>query len=88
MVKGSRVTVKQAATALGKDDDSISPTRLIVRNRGSESVDLGDATVVSGAGFELKSGDREEIPLAKGETIFGIAATGKEIRVDVLELGD
>jgi hypothetical protein len=88
-IKAARITVTDAATAIaGDEDETLEPATLIVRNRGSESVDLGGSNVTSGAGFELKTTEREEITLARGEQLFGIAATGKSVRIDVLKVGD
>lgn len=85
----SRVTVSTAAVALNTlETDAVAGTRLVITNQdGTNSVDLGDASVTAGAGYELKKGATIQIDLPKGERLYAIRSAGSDVRVDVLRAG-
>lgn len=71
-----RVSVTDSATLIIQADaDGTSGS---LKNAGAAAIDveINDATVTSGAGFELESGDILNFELRPGSTIHGIAASG------------
>jgi len=78
----SRVTVATTATLLYTA--AAGGSTVLIRNAGSASVFLGDATVTTSTGFELVASDALSLPLGPNDTIYGIVATSTN-RVDVLE---
>lgn len=88
-VKGSRVDVDQTPTLLtSAPSDSSSRQVVALRNtHATESVDLGDAEVEYGSGYELIAGGQVEMDLGSGESLYGIANTGQTVTVHVLEAG-
>lgn len=80
----ARVTVGTSAAALtATETDVVSGTRVTVTNRdATNSVDLGDSSVTSGAGYELKAGETVTFVLGAGEQLHAISAGS--VRVDVL----
>ena len=83
MLTSSRVQAKDKAAKIA-GSDNLAATTVVVKNRGSEAVDLGGSGVKTGEGYELKAGDREEFHLGSGNALYVVAAAGKEVRLDVL----
>lgn len=87
-MKGARVTVNTTATRLdvGRGTGGGFGS-VLVRNRGSVSVDLGGSDVTTGNGFELEAGEAVTLDLATSDGgLYGIAASGT-VRCDVLQVG-
>lgn len=79
----TRVTVATTATLVYTARDGGSS--VLVRNAGSASVFLGDATVTTASGFELVAGSAVRLDFTqKSDTVYGIVATGTN-RVDAIE---
>lgn len=88
-VTGARVTVTDEATAIvGDDTNTMSTGRTRVRNEGGATIDLGGLDVASGAGYELADHGEIEVLLIGGDTLYGIAASGGSVEIQVLECGD
>lgn len=87
-VKSSRVNVATSATRLDQaTTDLVGGSSICVTNRhASASIDLGDAAVASGSGYELVAGASVTITLDGGEVLYGIAASGT-VRCDVIQAG-
>lgn len=85
---GTRVTVTTSPTRLDIDQtDLAEAVALLVRNRGSATVDLGGDTVASGAGFRLDAGETVSVRAESYEVgVYAVAATGT-VTVDVLQVG-
>lgn len=75
-VSAAQVTVGTTATSILAV--GVAGTRVLVKNAGAASVFLGPASVTTGNGFELGTGDTVEVPLTAGAGLFGIVATGTE----------
>lgn len=88
-IQAQRVTVTDARVALNTDsDDRISGYSLLITNRdGTNSVDIGGATVTTGTGVELKPGESLSLDLHPGEIVYAVAPALASARVDVLRLG-
>lgn len=82
---GARVSVTTSATPLNVEDPGLGQYDLLARNKGTASVDLGDASVTTGAGFELAPGEAVSWS-GQREILHAVAATGT-VRVDVLRVG-
>lgn len=80
-LKSTRIDVVNSPTPLGTSDSGSS---IIVRNKGTASIDLGGSDVVYGEGFELEPG--ESISLETDERIFAISFSDA-VRVDILQTG-
>jgi hypothetical protein len=83
-IAAARVTVTTSATALDAPDPGSGSYDVLVRNRGTASVDLGGSDVTTGAGFELAAGD--VLTFQGNEILYAVAASGT-VRVDVLRAG-
>jgi hypothetical protein len=81
MAQGFRIKVKDKATKI--IDGTVAADSVVVRNAGSESIDLGGSDVASGKGFALAK-EKESPPMPLGSSLFGVAASGKEVSVEVL----
>jgi hypothetical protein len=88
-VQSARITVSTSAVALDAlETDAVAGTKVVVTNQdATNSVDLGDASVAAGAGYELKAGKTVQIDLPKGEQLYAIRTGGADVRVDVLRAG-
>lgn len=83
--KARRVAVGTGATLLLEAEGDYQ--RVVVRNNGSAAVDLGPATVTSGAGFSLPNGTQiGPIDIPGGDSLYGIVAAATQ-DVHVLEFG-
>lgn len=78
-----QVTVLSTATRL---DANTSGERILLVNQGAGSVFLGDSSVTTSTGVELKSGASLALSLTSGEQLYGRVAS-TTYRVDVLENG-
>lgn len=83
MLSSSRVLVKDKASKIA-GSDNLAASTVVVKNRGSEPVDLGGSGVKTGEGYELKAGEREEFVLGGGNGLYAVAPSGKEVRLDVI----
>lgn len=86
-VKSRRVTVTTTATVISSEVAGAGNAQsILVRNAdASASVDIGDSTVVAGAGFELVAGAAVTVDTF-GEPIYARVASGTVV-VHVLETG-
>lgn len=82
MIEGSRVSVTDAATAL--NTPGTSGQRLRIENTGAAAIDLGDAGVVTGEGFELGIDTSVDVDLDPGDQLFAISAATQTNIVHVL----
>lgn len=86
-LRGRRVTVTTAATRLdSQDSDATSGQAIAVTNAGATAVDIGDATVATGSGYELAAGATVSLELASDEALYAVAASGTVV-IHVLETG-
>lgn len=86
-IAGRRVTV--ATTATRFDVLGASPASgMLITNRSVQSVDIGGASVTTGAGYELLPGATVAVDLNWGDAtgIYGIVAATTS-RCDVLQGG-
>lgn len=82
-ISSSQVTISNSATLIHSDAGAFGGASITVINRGSNPIFLGDTNVTTGAGLELKVGDILPINLGRGESLYGIVASGSE-RLDLL----
>jgi hypothetical protein len=86
---GLRKQVTNEPTPLNASDagDNVPGKRLLLHNRSTSSIDLGDDTVTSGNGFELDADDSVAVELEHGETLYAVGPGPGPFRVDVLMSG-
>lgn len=75
---GSRVTVGTTPVVLlsptyGSVGDPVTGSLL---NLGAQDVDLGGATVTTGAGYLLRVGGTFDVDLISGDVLYGVTASG------------
>lgn len=86
-VTSEQVSVADTAVALNTESGSVGGTKLVVTNRGSAAVHLGDSTVTTSDGYELAAGETITVELSHGEQLFAIGdATADDVHV--LRTGD
>lgn len=89
-ISGRRVTVTTSPTQLNTPPtDGTHGSSILVSNPSDSggAIDLGGATVTTGAGTELQAGGETPLlVLGQGDDLYGVAASGTVI-VDVLETG-
>lgn len=86
-MKGERVTVGTTAARLDTGAGSgYGHSAVLIRNRGTVTVDLGGASVASGSGFGLDAGESVSVDLIAGDPLYGIVASGTCV-VHVLQAG-
>lgn len=81
MADQAAVTVTTTATEIVAADDprQSGPNGIIiVENRGSEEVFIGDNAVTTSTGIAIASGAKEPFRAANGKPLFGIVAAGSE----------
>lgn len=85
-VTSGRVKVKATATKIvGFNSNSIAQQTLVIRNVGSESIDLGGPKVETGKGYTLpKETTLPALVLGSDSVLYGVAAEGKEVEVQYL----
>lgn len=84
-VQNAQVTVTTSATRLDQTTDAGNRSAVLVRNRGSVSVFLGNATVTTANGLQLDPTEAVSVDLKdKREALYGIVTAGT-CRVDVLQ---
>lgn len=82
-MKSKRVNVTNVPTLLldqGGKDASVS---VGVKNPSASVIDVGDATVASGAGWEIAAGDRDTFDLHTGDKLYAIVASGS-VSIEVI----
>jgi hypothetical protein len=79
------VTVAATATLIGDQAGHVAPLRQVVKNVGSQTVFLGDATVTTSggtAGYPLGAGESIVVALFAGDKLYGrVAATTANVSV-------
>jgi len=78
-----QVSVTGTATRL---DANTTQEQILVINQGSGSIYVGDSTVTTSTGAEIKPAASIYLQLTQGEKLYGITS-GSTIRADVLENG-
>jgi hypothetical protein len=79
MARGARVVVGAVAAKLVRE----GMVATITNRDAAASIDLGGANVASGAGYELKFGEKITVD-ARAEAVYAIRSTA-DVRVDVVE---
>jgi hypothetical protein len=79
----SRVTVLTAPIAIASNVERDSLAVLVRNVDASLSVFLGDSTVTTSTGFELRAGEAMRFSLTDGQTMFAISALS--VVVDVMQ---
>lgn len=74
-VSHARVSVDDSPRVAVATGDEPQPQT--IKNKGTNSVYLGDVTVLSSTGFELASGEAVVISLEGADTLYGICASGE-----------
>lgn len=59
---------------------------LVIRNNGTKTIEIGDATVTYGTGFPIKKGEAFPIDIDATPVIYAIADSGDTVDVRVLEI--
>lgn len=82
----TRVEVEDKPTLIsGPDASRVTQAQVLIRNNGTEPVDLGDAKVETGKGFPLaKETTLPPMPLTR--PLYAVAAAGKKVVLTILPL--
>lgn len=75
----THVSVDTAVVALGTVQTATQ--QLVVKNSGANAVDLGASGVTAGAGFLLDSGEHITVPVAPGDVLYGVFASGTTLAI-------
>lgn len=85
-MRSQRFNVGQAPPTLLVDQGAkVSNENVTVRNtHATQPVDLGDGTVVTGAGYELKAGEVYNTVLGPGDKLYAVSGAGLTTPVEVI----
>lgn len=86
---GVRITVSNTAVPLNiAEADTVSGSKLWIKNNSANAADLGGSGVTALAGFDLAAGATiGPIELASGELLYAIRSGGVDATVTVLRIG-